>query len=216
MIKTVIFDLDGTLLNTLDDLADSVNYALSAFGMPERELSEIRSFVGNGVAVLVKRSVPDGTDENTQKEVFALFREHYLKNLNNKTAPYPGVTELLDRLRERGIKTGVVSNKLHEAVVSLCRDAFGDRIDCPRGAAGESDRKPCPDNVYRCMEALCAEKGSTLYVGDSEVDIKTAENADLPCVSVLWGFRTKEELLASGGRLFISSPEELFDVIEKF
>ena len=214
MIKTVIFDLDGTLLNTLDDLADSVNYALSAFGMKKKNLEEIRSFVGNGVGFLVKRSVPEGTDPQTEKEVFSVFREHYLHNLNNKTAPYDGVTGLLERLREKGIQTAVVSNKLHEAAVSLCTDNFGDRIDCIAGACGEKDRKPCPDNVFKCMNILSAEGASTVYVGDSEVDIKTAENAGLKCVSVLWGFRTKEELVPFGGKIFISSPCELLDAIE--
>ncbi len=214
MTDTVIFDLDGTLLNTLDDLADSVNFALDSFSLPGRSLDEIRRFVGNGVNTLVKKSVPDKTDAETTERVFSVFREHYLVNMENKTAPYGGITELLEELKKLGFKTGVVSNKLDEAVKALCKKTFGSLIDFAKGAEGESDRKPDPTNIYKCIEALGAEKENCIYVGDSEVDLKTAENAALRCVSVLWGFRTKEELLPFGADLFIEKPSELIETIE--
>lgn len=215
MTDTIIFDLDGTLLNTLDDLADSVNYALSSFSMKNRSLDEIRHFVGNGVNTLVKRSVPEGTDIRLTEEVFAVFREHYLKNMENKTAPYSGVISLLEKLKALGYKTGVVSNKLDEATKALCKKTFGGLIDYAKGAEGEKDRKPKPDNVYKCIASLGSEKENCIYVGDSEVDFQTAKNSGLVCVSVLWGFRTKEELLPHGADLFIEKPDELIGILNK-
>lgn len=215
MIDTVIFDLDGTLLNTLDDLADSVNFALRSFNLKERTRDEIRRFVGNGVTMLVKRSVPKGTSDELREKVFAAFREHYLKNMENKTAPYEGIMPLLLELKRLGIKTGVVSNKLDEAVRELCRKTFGDLISFAQGAEGESDRKPNPMNVFKCVNALGSEVCDCVYVGDSEVDFQTAQNAEMKCVCVLWGFRTKEELLSHGADTFIEAPSELLTLINE-
>ena len=215
MIDTVVFDLDGTLLDTLDDLMDSVNFALNTFSMKQRSKDEIRRFVGNGVNMLVKRSVPDNTPEDITEKVFDVFREHYLKNMENKTAPYDGIISLLEKLKTLGYKTGVVSNKLDEATKSLCQKTFGDLICFAKGAEGENDRKPKPDNVYKCIASLGSEKENCIYVGDSEVDFQTAKNAGLTCVSVLWGFRTKEELLPFGADLFVEKPDELTSVLKE-
>lgn len=213
MTDTIIFDLDGTLLNTLDDLADSVNFALAEFSMKLRSREEIRRFVGNGVKMLINRSVPEGTDDETTQKVFAVFRQHYLKNMENKTAAYDGIMPLLEKLKQSGYKTGVVSNKLDEAVKELCLKTFGTLIDSAKGAEGEDDRKPNPTNVYKCIEALGSKKENCVYVGDSEVDFQTAQNAGLRCISVLWGFRTREELLGFGANTFIEKPDELFEIL---
>ncbi|MGN1348027.1 MAG: HAD family hydrolase [Acutalibacteraceae bacterium] len=215
MIDTIIFDLDGTLLNTLDDLMDSVNFALSAFSLKERSREEIRRFVGNGVTMLIKRSVPEGTSEEMTKRVFSVFREHYLKNMENKTAPYEGIMSLLEEAKRQGIKTGVVSNKLDEAVKGLCEKTFGGLIGFAQGAQGEDDRKPNPINVFKCVEALGSETENCVYVGDSEVDFQTAQNAQMKCINVLWGFRKKEEMLPFGADTFISKPSELLGLIKE-
>lgn len=215
MIDTIIFDLDGTLLNTLDDLMDSVNFALSAFSFKERSREEIRRFVGNGVTMLIKRSVPEGTSEEMTKRVFSVFREHYLKNMENKTAPYEGIMPLLEEAKRQGIKTGVVSNKLDEAVKGLCEKTFGGLIGFAQGAQGEDDRKPSPINVFKCINALGSETENCVYVGDSEVDFQTAQNAQMKCINVLWGFRKKEEMLPFGADTFISKPSELLGLIKE-
>ena len=215
MIDTIIFDLDGTLLNTLDDLMDSVNFALSSFSLKERSREEIRRFVGNGVTMLIKRSVPEGTSEEMTKRVFSVFREHYLKNMENKTAPYEGIMPLLEEAKRQGIKTGVVSNKLDEAVKGLCEKTFGGLIGFAQGAQGEDDRKPNPINVFKCVEALGSETENCVYVGDSEVDFQTAQNAQMKCINVLWGFRKKEEMLPFGADTFINKPSELLGLIKE-
>lgn len=215
MIDTIIFDLDGTLLNTLDDLMDSVNFALRSFNLKERSRDEIRRFLGNGVTMLIKRSVPQGTSDELREKVFAAFRQHYLENMENKTAPYDGIMPLLEKAEKLGYKTGVVSNKLDEAVKELCRKTFGSLIGFAKGAEGESDRKPNPINVIKCVEALGSIAEGCVYVGDSEVDFQTAQNAEMKCISVLWGFRTKQELLPFGADTFIEKPEELLMLIDK-
>lgn len=208
-INTIIFDLDGTLLDTLTDLMDSVNFAMDKFGYPERSYDEIRRFVGNGVRVLMKKSAPAEISDEDFEKAFSVFREHYLSNMRNKTDAYDGVRELLKRLKTDGYRIGVVSNKLDSAVKELCQDYFGELVDYAKGVDGEKDRKPCPDNTWKCIEQLGAKKENCIYVGDSEVDIKTAENAGLPCVSVSWGFRTREELEQSGAKTIIDKPEEI-------
>lgn len=216
MIKdTIIFDLDGTLLNTLEDLADSVNYALVSMGCPKRTYDEVRSFVGNGVRMLMRRSVPKGTNEEDYEAMFSTFREHYLKNMYNKTAPYEGICELLPYLRDKGYKIGVVSNKLDKAVKELCKDYFPNMIDCAKGARGEADRKPNPENVFACMSELGREKENCFYVGDSEVDITTAKNAETDCICVAWGFRTEEELFSAGAEKIVHTVDEFINLLNE-
>lgn len=208
MYKTAIFDLDGTLLNTLSDLHGSVNFALREFSFPERSVDEIRRFIGNGVVKLMERSVPSGTDKETEKKCLDAFREHYLAHMSDNTAPYEGITDLLLSLRSKGVKTGVVSNKLHTAVAELCDDYFHGLIDCALGVSNESERKPAPLNVFKALEALGSEKADTVYIGDSEVDVQTAKNAGLLCIGVTWGFRDRAELLDAGADFIAENVKE--------
>ena len=207
--QTVIFDLDGTLLDTLQDLADSTNYALSVHRMPARTLEEVRTFVGNGVGRLIHLAVPEGTPAEEEAACLADFRAHYLLNMENKTAPYPGVPALLEHLQAAGIRTAVVSNKFDGAVKGLCQNYFGDRLSVAIGESRGVARKPAPDTVFRALAELGAEPAGAVYVGDSDVDIATAQHAGLPCISVSWGFRDAGFLSAHGPRQIVGSPAEL-------
>ena len=198
MYSSVIFDLDGTLLDTLGDLHAAVNYALREFSFPERSIDEVRSFIGNGVVKLMERSTPDGTDTETQAKCLDAFRGYYLKHMRDMTAPFEGVIQLMSELREKGIKIAVVSNKFHEAVKELCEDYFPGLIDEAIGVSEEAERKPNPVNVFKALEHFGADRYSAVYIGDSEVDVQTAHNAELKCIAVTWGFRTRQELLSAG------------------
>lgn len=213
--KTVIFDLDGTLLNTLEDLADGVNAALEKFSLPVRTIDEVRHFVGNGIRNLIKLSVPEHMDGAVTEKVFEYFSEYYTSHCRIKTAPYDGITELLTQLKRAGYKIAVVSNKADKAVKILCADFFGETVDV---AIGENEKagvlkKPAPDSVFAAMKALGAKPGETVYVGDSEVDVKTAENSNIPCVSVCWGFRSEEEIRDAGAVLICHNISELKDAL---
>ena len=193
---SVIFDLDGTLLDTLEDLADSMNYALSAHNMKVRTLDEIRAFVGNGMLNLAKKAVPEGTDENTVNAVLATFKAHYADHSQDKTKPYDGIIPLLTSLKERGIPTAVVSNKGDYAVQLLMPKYFGDLIDVAIGELEGVARKPEPDTVHLAMKRMGVK--NPVYVGDSEVDVLTAKNAGIDGIFVTWGFRSKNELTEAG------------------
>ena len=213
MYNTYIFDLDGTLLDTLTDLAASANYALRTHGMPEHSIDDVRRFVGNGVRKLMERAIPNGEDNPDFEAAFATFREHYMLHSLDTTQPYPGIPEVLAELRAKGCRLAVVSNKMMPATVELCRHFFPDIIEV---AIGEHEaegirKKPAPDTVFAALRELGVEKYSAVYVGDSDVDIATARNAGLPCISVLWGFRDREFLLDHGATTFISKPKELLD-----
>lgn len=212
-IETVIFDLDGTLLNTLEDLTDAVNHALIKFKMPTRDISEIRAFVGNGVRRLMIKAVPGGESNPEFEAVFEEFSQYYNIHCNDKTRPYDGVAELIDALAEKNIKLAIVSNKV-DAAVQVLREKYFSRIDVAVGDREGMRRKPYADGVFAAMKECGAKKESTIYVGDSEVDLETAENAGLRSVSVLWGFRDKELLLANGAETFIEKPMELLGVLE--
>lgn len=209
MICAVIFDLDGTLLNTLDDLAAAVNFGLRTCGYPERTTDEVRRFVGNGVVKLMERAAPKEISDEDWQICFAQFRTYYLEHMTDRTEPYAGVLPLLDTLHARGMKTAVVSNKLHRGVVGLCKTFFGDRLDCCFGVNEESERKPAPLTTLRAMKVLGVPAEETLYVGDSEVDVQTAKNAGLRCVGVTWGFRDRAELEHAGAWRIVDKPEEL-------
>ena len=211
MIKTVIFDLDGTLLNTLEDLKDSTNYALVQFGFPQRSLEEVRHFVGNGVQKLIERAVPAICDKETCKKCLAVFKEHYSQNMYNHTAPYVGILDVLKKLRQNEIKIGVVSNKFDFAVKELCKKYFTDLVDVAIGQADDVPKKPAPDGVFKAMKELRAEKSLTVYIGDSEVDVQTAKNSELPCIGVTWGFRDEKDL--DGANVIVNSPEKLIEAI---
>lgn len=212
---TVIFDLDGTLLDTLDDLADSVNHALSACGMPQRTLDEVRAFVGNGVGNLIARAVPAGTKEEQCKHCLDCFRAHYLVNMENKTAPYPGTLDLLKQLKNEGRRLAVVSNKLDVAVKDLVQNHFEGLITVAVGERPGMARKPARDMVLFALEELGSDIGQAVYVGDSEVDLETAKNAGLPCISVTWGFRDGRFLLERGASHVANSIEELSRILEE-
>lgn len=210
---TYIFDLDGTLLDTLTDLAASVNYALRTHDMPEHSIDDVRRFVGNGVRKLMERAVPDGAANPDFEATFATFREYYMLHSLDTTRPYPGIQEVLAELKARGCHLAVVSNKMMAATVELCRHFFSDTIEV---AIGENEaegirKKPAPDTVFAALRELQIEPLTSVYVGDSDVDIATARNAGLPCISVLWGFRDRQFLLDHGATTFVSSPNELLD-----
>ena len=212
--QTVIFDLDGTLLDTLQDLADSANYALAQSGFPTRTREEVRAFVGNGVGMLIHRAVPTGTSPQAEAACLDCFRAHYLTNMSHKTAPYPGILPMLDRLKAAGRKLAVVSNKFDGAVKGLCRTYFGDRLSAAIGESEGVARKPAPDTVLRALSDLGMPRESAVYVGDSDVDILTARNAGIPCLSVSWGFRDRDFLLAHGAEYIADSPEGLCAVLD--
>ena len=203
----ILWDLDGTLLDTLEDLADAVNFALQQFGYPERSIEEIRCFVGNGARRLIERSVPAGGDADA---VFDTFRAYYDTHCRIKTRPYDGIMEALQKLGEK-YPMAVVSNKPDIAVKPLCAEYFpglyarGESTDCPR--------KPAPDMVFKAMEAIGVE--SCIYVGDSEVDVLTARNAGVPCLSVLWGFRDRAEIMDAGGSHFCEDTAKLVEKLEE-
>ena len=205
-----VFDLDGTLLDTLGDLAASVNYALRTHGMPEHSIEDVRCFVGNGVRKLMERAVPDGPDNPQFEAVFSIFRAYYMEHAQDTTRPYEGIPETLATLKAQGCRLAVVSNKMRKATEELCRHFFPDTIEVAIGedeAAGIR-KKPAPDTVFEALRIL-GDKGDAVYVGDSDVDIHTAHNAGIPCISVLWGFRDKDFLLQHGAKIFISAPSEL-------
>ena len=209
--QTYIFDLDGTLLDTLGDLAASVNYALRTHGMPEHSIDDVRRFVGNGVRKLMERAVPDGADNPRFDETFATFRQYYMAHSLDTTRPYEGIPETLAALKARGCHLAVVSNKMMAATQALCHHFFPDTIEVAIGedeAAGIR-RKPAPDTVFAALKTLGVGKEDAAYVGDSDVDIQTARNAGLPCVSVLWGFRDRDFLISHGAQTFITHPAEL-------
>lgn len=208
---TYIFDLDGTLLNTLDDLASAVNFALRSYGMPEHTRDDIRRFVGNGVRLLMIRAVPAGEQNPQFEEVFNTFRQYYMQHSLDTTRPYDGIQEVLLTLRQRGCRLAVVSNKFDAATKELCKHFFPHSIEV---AVGEHEaegirKKPAPDTVIEALSQLGVSADNAVYVGDSDVDLQTARNAGLPCISVLWGFRDKDFLLARGATTFITSPQEL-------
>ncbi len=213
MYKAVIFDLDGTLLDTLGDLHAAVNYALSVFGFPLRSLDEVRRFIGNGVVKLMQRATPENTDAETDRKCLEAFREHYLIHMRDMTAPYEGVISLIKELRSRGIKTAVVSNKLHEAVCELCEDYFPGLIDEAIGVSVESERKPSPVNVYKAFEKMGVTAEECIYIGDSEVDVQTAHNAGVKCIGVTWGFRDNDELIKAGAEIIADSCDDILNII---
>ena len=200
----IIFDLDGTLLSTLEDLTDAVNYTLRFYGCPERSMEEVRCFIGNGAAQLIRLSLPEGAKVPSVEQALKTYQDYYRQHSQDKTRPYDGILEALEQLKDR-YPLAVVSNKPDVAVKPLCKDYFGDiyalgeREDCPR--------KPAPDMLFQAMKALGVE--TCIYVGDSDVDVITAKNAGVPCLSVLWGFRDRDCIEEAGGKHFCSDPKDL-------
>ena len=213
MYNTVIFDLDGTLLDTLQDLADSANYALRAMGFPERSLSEVRSFVGNGVRRLMALCVPDGEDNPRFEECFAVFNEHYDAHCRDNTKPYDGIMKLLSDLTKKEYKLAIVSNKPDAPVKVLTREWFGNYISVAIGEKATVRKKPAPDTVLKALDELWSEKWEAVYVGDSEVDIATAKNAGVDCISVTWGFRDEAWLKENGATMIAHEPKDILGML---
>ena len=222
MTTTIIFDLDGTLMNTLDDLHDSVSYALRQAGLAPNPKQDTRRYLGNGVRNLVNRSVEQAcptADEALKERVFEIFRAYYVAHSMDKTAPYEGIPEMLKECKKRGFFTAIVSNKLDPAVKDLHKAFFADSIDVAIGETPTVKRKPAPDMVDEAIRQLSLlhgrsiEKSECIYVGDSEVDLRTAKNSDLPCIAVSWGFRDKDYLMEQGAKDIIDRPNELFEHI---
>lgn len=214
-IKTIIFDLDGTLLDTLGDLGDAVNAALQEKGYPMRTDDEIRNFVGNGVATLMRRAVPEGTAQDTVETCLARFRAHYDKHMMNRTAPYAGIPALLQELKAKGIVMGVLSNKYDPAAKALTAHYFPGDITQTFGERTGVARKPDPAAVLEMLQILGAERETTLYVGDSDVDMQTAGNARLFAVGVTWGFRSREALEAAGADALVDHPSDILKLLDQ-
>lgn len=211
--ELAVFDLDGTILDTLADLSASLNHALTACGCPARTLDEARRFVGNGIHKLVERGVPAGTDEAGVEAVFAAFKAHYALHSRDATRPYDGIPELLRRLRTDGVKLAVVSNKVDGAVGELCRYYYPGLFDAAVGEREGVRRKPAPDAVFQVLKELAVPADRAVYIGDSDVDVQTAKNAGLPVISVTWGFRDEDFLRDHGATTFAHTPEELYGLL---
>lgn len=212
---TVIFDLDGTLLNTLEDLADGVNHVMEENGYPKRTLEEVRHFVGNGIRRLMEQAVPESVTGDEFERVFEEFRSYYTEHCQIKTRAYDGIMQLLDTLKKQGYAMAIVSNKNHAAVCELNEIYFKEYINVAIGQKDGIRKKPAPDTVIQALKELGKEKETAIYVGDSEVDFATAENTGMDCVLVTWGFRTTDELSVFKPRAFIEKPEELLTILQK-
>lgn len=213
MYKLAVFDMDGTILDTLDDLKDSTNFALEKCGYPTRSYDEVRRFVGNGIRKLIERAVPEGLTTEQIDRVHEVFTEHYKVHCADKTKAYDGIKPLLEKLRASGVKTAVVSNKADYGVQELCKEYFDGLFDYAVGEREGIRRKPAPDAVNEALRVLGIDKSEAVYIGDSDVDFETAKNAELPCISVLWGFRDEEFLREKGATLFVRDPAEIYDII---
>lgn len=210
--KAVLFDMDGTLLDTLEDLCDSTNHALAQMGYPLRGIEEIRRFIGNGAEKQIRRAVPEGTSEGKIMETLAAFRAYYQDHCQIKTKVYDGLLDVLSELKEKGVKMAVVSNKPDAAVKKLSREYFGDRLDYAIGPSDGVRCKPYPDMVEEALKALGVEKKDAVFVGDSEVDVQTGLNAGLDVIAVSWGFRSREVVIEAGAKMIADDAGEL----EKF
>lgn len=213
MKKAIVFDLDGTLLNTLEDLCDSVNFALEKHGYPKRSLEETRRFVGNGVHKLMERAVPEGTSSEDLEAAFADFCAYYKVHMEDKTAEYPGTSDMLSALYDAGYNMAIVTNKADFAAQVLCKKLFGNYVKTVVGSVDGRPNKPAPDGVYYALEQMGVTKEEAVFIGDSEVDIQTASNAQMDVIGVLWGFRTKEDLAKTGVQTTVSEREELKNLL---
>lgn len=215
MIDTIIWDLDGTLLDTLQDLTDSVNFALKENSLPLRNATEIRRFLGNGIRNLLQQSVPENTPDDTFEQTFETFRNYYKFHCQEKTCPYDGIIAVLSLLKERNYKMAIVSNKVDDAVKELNKKFFNQYISVAIGEKDGLKRKPAPDMVFKAIEELGSKSENTVYIGDSEVDFETAKNAGIPCISVLWGFRDKSFLVERGAKNFATHPLDIMTLLSQ-
>ena len=207
--QAVLFDMDGTVLDTLGDLANACNHTLRAFGLPERTRTEIAHFLGNGAAWLISHAVPDGTGEARTREILHAYQPWYDAHCNIKTGPYPGILPLMEHLRARGVKQAIISNKPDPAVQELARSYFPGLLETAVGESETVRRKPNPDAVLAAVRQMGLELADCVYVGDTEVDLATARNAGMACLAVSWGFRSREQLIAAGAERIADTAEEL-------
>lgn len=213
MDKLVIFDLDGTLLDTLEDLYNSVNYALETNNLPKRSLDDVRNFVGNGIRLLIERSVPENTSVELTDKTFNCFKSYYGIHCNDKTNTYPGINNMLKELKKNNYKIAILSNKAQYAVTKLSKIYFDNIIDMAIGATENIPKKPAPDSLYICAEKLGVKLKNVTYIGDSDVDVKTALNANVNGIAVTWGFRSKEFLISSGAKILADNTDELLSLL---
>ena len=212
--NTVIFDLDGTLLNTLKDLTDATNYALEKYGQPQHSMEDVRKFVGNGIRKLIERAVPADTPAKLHEEVFASFNRYYKQHCADSTRPYEGVPQLLQQLRAAGCRTAIVSNKADYGVQTLAKQYFDGQLDAACGERAGIAKKPAPDMLLAIMRQLKAEPASTIYIGDSDTDLDTARNAGVPCIGACWGFRGRAFLEAHGAKLLAENVSDIWEFIK--
>ena len=213
--NTIIFDMDGTLLNTLDDIADGMNYSLEHFGYPVHTVEEIRKMIGGGASVLIGRAAPKGLSEKELEELKSFFLGYYFKNSNNKTDLYEGIKPLISRLAKEGFQMGIVSNKGDKAVKELSQFYFQDAMKLSLGEREDITRKPAPDALLLAMDLMGVKPEECIYVGDSEVDAQFSINAGVPCIIVTWGFRDREELLSVKPDAIVDTVDELYEEIHR-
>lgn len=211
--NTVVFDLDGTLLDTLQDLAESVNEMLRQNGYPQRSEKEIRSFLGHGAMMLIKSALPEGTSDEEVERCLEFYRPIYKQNMNNHTQPYEGIMELLHTLRQHNVKMAVVSNKPDAPCAALVKNLFNGYIEIAIGDRPDVPRKPAREAVDEALKLLGAAPKNAVYVGDSEVDVLTARNAGIPCVAVTWGFRDRDVFEQEKAEYIIDKPDELLTIL---
>ena len=214
--KIIIFDLDGTLLNTLEDLTDSTNFALKSCGYSTKTLDEVKNFVGNGVYKLIERAIGENLSAKDVTNCLEIFKKKYSQNMYNKTSPYDGIINMLKILKIKGYKIAVVSNKFDKAVKELCNKYFPNLIDFSTGENEEKGirKKPAPDSIIAVIKQYNLTLKDAIYIGDSEVDIQTARNAHIPCISVTWGFKDREFLIQNGAEYLIDSPDEIIEILK--
>lgn len=213
--KAVLYDMDGTVLDTLRDLTDAVNHSLAHFALPSVTDAQVRASLGNGAAKLIEKCVPDGTGDELTERVLQYYKPYYDAHCSVKTAPYPGIIALMTRLKEAGVKQAVISNKPDFAVRELAEEFFAGLLEFAVGESETVRRKPCPDAVNAAAEAMGLGKTECVYIGDTEVDILTAQNAGMDCVAVAWGFRDEAELEAAGAESIVYSAEELYSAVSE-
>lgn len=212
-IDTVIFDMDGTVLDTLEDIADSVNYVMRTYGFPEHPIEAIRSFIGNGMRKIIERSLPAGSSEELCDEAVERYRSYYHDHNMIKTRPYDGIMELLKKLSQAGIKTAIVTNKNVDAAEKIYRQLFSEYVPVCYGQQDDIPKKPHRAMIDLAIADLGSRSENSVYVGDSEVDMQTAANAGIPCITCLWGFRDRDFLEAQGADIFVETPDEISKLI---
>ncbi len=213
MINTVIFDMDGTVLNTLDDLTDAVNHVFSMFGLPARDKADYRRFFGNGIGYAMRCAAPEGTPDALFDEMIPEFRKYYDEHCLDKTRPYDGIISLMRSLSGKGFRMAIVSNKIDSAVKELNERFFSEYVSVAIGERPGVRRKPAADTVLAALRELGSSPEEAVYIGDSEVDLETARNSGLPCIAVLWGFRDKDMLIENGAATFAATPSEIIDIL---